>query len=109
MKEKSFQEIVLRVARANSWLCYHTYDSRRSEPGFPDLCMVHPLHGLVFVELKTTKGTITDPQWNWLTKLYAHSLVGVWRPAMMSELCKFLRTGANFPGGVGYGKERSDY
>ena len=37
LNEKKFQSQVVRIAKVFGWLCYHTYDSRRSEPGFPDL------------------------------------------------------------------------
>ena len=40
MTEKQFMAQVVELAKLKGWLVYHTYDSRRSEPGFPDLCMV---------------------------------------------------------------------
>ena len=36
--EKGFQAAVVELARLRGWLVYHTYDSRRSAKGFPDLC-----------------------------------------------------------------------
>lgn len=38
--EKVFQAQVLDLAHLSGWLCYHTHNSRRSAPGFPDLVLV---------------------------------------------------------------------
>ena len=40
MTEKKFQAAVLQIANMYGWLAYHTHDSRRSAPGFPDLVLV---------------------------------------------------------------------
>jgi hypothetical protein len=67
------------------WFVYHTYDSRRSEPGFPDLTMVHS--GVVFAELKTDKGRLTADQEAWLERLRsAGAEVYVWRPRDLDEV-----------------------
>lgn len=43
----------------------YTYDSRKSEPGEPDLRMVHPKrHQVIFAELKTEKGRLSKARWN---------------------------------------------
>ena len=79
--EKDFQQMVLEVARACGWLSYHTYDSRRSDPGFPDLCLVRGTR-LVYAELKTVKGKLRDAQKEWLARLSEVPCVEVyvWRP-----------------------------
>ena len=46
-------------------LCYHTWDSRHSAAGFPDLIMLHGGRGLA-VELKSERGKIRDEQAEWL-------------------------------------------
>lgn len=66
--EAAFQEQVLALARLYQWRCYHTHDSRRSQPGFPDLVMVRPPR-LVFAELKTEKGRVGREQAAWLAAL----------------------------------------
>lgn len=54
LSEKQWQAQVLAYARLRGWLCYHTYDARRSAPGFPDLVMVRDGR-VVFAELKAGK------------------------------------------------------
>ena len=73
------------------WMCYHTYDSRRSEPGFPDLVLVRD-KVVMFRELKTDKGRLTTAQKNWGDKLTeAGSDYAVWRPKDIDEIVKELR------------------
>ena len=62
--EEALQSAILQYARLRGWRCYHTYDSRRSAPGFPDLCMVRRGY-VVFAELKSEKGRLTDAQKDW--------------------------------------------
>ena len=95
MNEKAFQEIVVTTARENGWMVYHTYDSRKSEPGFPDLCMVK--NGwILFVELKTDKGKVTTAQRQWIEQFIRHQydcqnlLVEIWRPHIWDEKKKLL-------------------
>lgn len=82
MTEKAFQQAVVDLARLNGWVCYHTYDSRRSEPGFPDLVLVKG-HSLIFAELKTQKGRLTKDQETWREALWNVPNIGVclWRPS----------------------------
>lgn len=49
-RERTWQATVERWARARGWWAYHTNDSRRSEPGFPDLVMIR--ERVVYAELK---------------------------------------------------------
>ena len=62
--EKGFMQAVVDLARLQGWKVYHTYDARKSEPGFPDLTMVRDGR-LVFAELKTEKGKLTPAQEEW--------------------------------------------
>ena len=66
--EKDFQQQVVDLARLNHWMVYHTADSRRSYPGFPDLVMVRgPM--LLALELKTEAGKVTVQQQEWIDAL----------------------------------------
>lgn len=66
--EKQFMAQVVEFAKLNGWLVYHTYDSRRSESGFPDLVMVKGRR-IVFAELKRAGAYLTAHQTKWLDKL----------------------------------------
>jgi len=68
VKERDLQMAVLQVARLYGWLAYHTFDSRRSAPGFPDLVLVRPPR-LVFAELKGEHGQLSRHQVTWLSAL----------------------------------------
>lgn len=69
--EAAFQVRVLELAeRLGYELRYHTHDSRRSEPGFPDLTLVRPRdHRLVFLELKAGRKQPTVRQRWWIEQL----------------------------------------
>ena len=82
MTEGDFQVQVVTLARSMGWKHYHTYDSRRSAAGWPDLVLTHPKHGILFRELKTQTGRITGAQQEWIDMLGLAGLdAGVWRPA----------------------------
>ena len=50
--EKEYQQDVTDYAERQGWQWYHPYDSTRSRPGWPDLVLWHPRHGVIFRELK---------------------------------------------------------
>lgn len=65
--EKDFQAAVVEFLRLKGWLVYHPYDSRRSEPGFPDLVCVR--ERVVWIELKVDGGRLSPHQRKWLDQL----------------------------------------
>ncbi len=70
MPEKKLQELVVGLAQACGWrhVC-HVHDSRRGlGKGFPDLCMVRG-ERVVFMELKTMKGRLSEDQKSWRDEL----------------------------------------
>ena len=85
--EKDFQETVIDLAEARGWLVYHPYDSRRSREGYPDLTLVRAPR-VIFAELKTEKGKLSDEQWAWQTALLSCPGVEyhVWRPHNWEEV-----------------------
>lgn len=89
--EKDFQASVLELAHVKGWNTYHTYDSRRSAAGFPDLFLVRPPR-IVVAELKSSRGRITPAQRAWLDLLARCSGVEtyVWRPAGFDEIARVL-------------------
>lgn len=81
MTEAAFMQAIIDYARRSGWLVYHTYSSKRSEPGFPDLVMLSDGQCVV-AEVKTEKGKVTRAQSLWLdgcrqAGIEAH----VWRPS----------------------------
>jgi len=88
MSEREFQAIVVEVAQLHGYeLAYHTHDSRRSAPGFPDLVLVSSRRGRVlFRELKTDKGRVSPDQRTWIDGLTAAGMdAGVWRPSDLTS------------------------
>jgi hypothetical protein len=86
LSEKDWQAQVIAEAARFGWLVYHTYDSRRSTSGFPDLVLVHPQRGVIFAELKSDKGKTSSEQDTWLAALRRGADTGavdveVWRPS----------------------------
>lgn len=81
MSEKEWQQLVTEIAQVNGWRVFHTYDSRRSNPGWPDVVAVRRGR-LVAAELKTETGKVTAEQAEWLEALggVLGVEVFVWRP-----------------------------
>lgn len=80
MTEAQLQTLVLDYCRMRSVLAYHTHDSRRSQPGYPDLTLVGD-RGMLFVELKNETYAPTPEQLMWgdaLTDAGQHWQL--WRP-----------------------------
>lgn len=68
MSETELQDAILRAAVPLGWLAYHTYDSRRSTAGFPDLALVRAPR-LILAELKDAKGRVSPDQSRWAHEL----------------------------------------
>lgn len=80
MSEQTFMDAVATRARARGFLVYHARPARTQRggapswetavaydgAGFPDLVLVHPARRLVlFWELKTKRGRLSDHQITW--------------------------------------------
>ena len=96
VSEKVWQMAVVRLLRQHGYAhIYHTFDSRRSPSGFPDLIAVHETPGrtLLALELKTDDGIVRLAQQAWLTALAGCSgvVAETWRPAMLQEIAQRLR------------------
>jgi hypothetical protein len=78
--EAALQNQVIAMCEAFKLWVYHTHDSRRSNPGFPDLVILGT-GGHMFRELKSATGKVTVEQQAWLDDLKAHAAdADVWRP-----------------------------
>ena len=65
--EKAFQQDILDSARKLGWLCFHTFDSRRSEPGFPDIIAIRGAT-MLCLEVKDEDGEPSSAQEEWLAR-----------------------------------------
>jgi len=91
MSEAQWQATVLDLAKRLGWDWYHTHDSRRSLPGFPDLVLLR--ERVIFAELKTMRGRLSNFQLGWHRGLRnAGAEVYVWRPSDWDEVEQTLRS-----------------
>lgn len=91
MSEIVFQEKIEKLARLGGWLFYHTYNSQRSNRGWPDVVLAHPSGRVIVRELKTMRGKLTPDQRKWLEALERAGWdVGVWRPCDLPEIERTL-------------------
>jgi hypothetical protein len=94
--EKCFLGQVRDLARLLGYACYHTFHSKHSEPGFPDLVLGRPPNHdcrgrLVFAELKTDSGKLTPEQerWLWLLEKCGAECY-LWTPSAWDDIVKTL-------------------
>lgn len=92
MPEKALLANVRNLATRHGFLVYHTHRSDKSEPGFPDLVLCKPGR-LLFIELKSATGKVTEDQMRWL-ELLKRSVPGVevylWRPSDWPSIATIL-------------------
>lgn len=100
LSEAAFQAAVIDLAEWCGWSIYHAAQVRgrlrsHTSVGYPDLTLVHPHHGVVWAELKTTRGRLTAAQTAWLERLRSAGArhVFVWRPADWPAIVRLLRAG----------------
>jgi hypothetical protein len=97
--EKVWLAQVRGLARALGWRVYHTFLSKWSEYGFPDLTLVRTgtterPPRLIFVELKSENGRVSPKQQEWLDLLRSvggNVEVYVWRASDFDEVVRILR------------------
>jgi hypothetical protein len=89
--EKMWQQSVIDLAHMLGWISYHTHDSRRSNPGFPDLVLLRPPR-IIYAELKVGKNKTSKAQDRWLDMLAAcpGNEVAVWYPSQLDEVAALL-------------------
>ncbi len=90
----AFQNAIYTHALNNGWLLYHTYKSRKSTPGWPDVALCHPQGGqpLYLIEIKRKDEAVSAFQQRWLEALakVTHVETGVWRPADWPRVQRLL-------------------
>lgn len=102
MRESNFQQIVVSLAKLNGWLVFHPLPAQNSrgqwrtatqgDTGFPDLVLVHSEAGIIFAELKSAIGKLSDRQVRWITAINAAGGEAyVWRPADLEQIKTILK------------------
>jgi hypothetical protein len=106
--EDDFGDQVIKLAQLCGWLVAHFRPAKTNKgwrtpvsadgAGFPDLVLVHAGHGLIiFAELKSMTGEVSDEQLAWLIDLdrisHGSSNLGVyvWTPADWPEIERTLK------------------
>jgi Holliday junction resolvase-like predicted endonuclease len=91
--EAAFQRWVCGLLDRHHWRWHHEVDSRKSKRGLPDIIAIRAAR-LLFVELKSREGRLTDGQIGWLCdvkQLACHQVeVYIWRPSDMDEIERVL-------------------
>lgn len=101
LTEASFQQQVIDLARSLGWRHNHTrrtigrgkkWVTATSVVGWPDLTLwSERQHRLIFAELKTDRGRLSDDQAAVLASLErAGQEVAVWRPADLDQIARTL-------------------
>ena len=85
MAEADLQTRVIDYAHIRGWRVHHDRGDYRTcvggDPGFPDLVLARRGR-VVFAELKTARGRVTQQQTEWVADLNGIAVgVYVWRPA----------------------------
>lgn len=96
LTEAAWQGAVVRLLKQHGYAyVYHTFDSRRSPSGFPDIIAVHDTPGrdLLALELKTDTGQVTPAQAAWLAALGGCPgvVADIWRPQDLDSILDRLR------------------
>ena len=93
MSEAEWQEQIVSYARMNDWLVHHNADSRRSDPGLPDLILVRG-DTVMFLECKKMTGKMRQEQTLWMGRLKTATQVksAVVRPSDWDTLEEQLRS-----------------
>jgi hypothetical protein len=90
--ESALLAFVRTCALHHGYLFYHVFNARRSDPGYPDVTLAKPGR-LIFAELKSATGKLTQEQTIWLDML-RQTLptleVYCWRPADRDTIGRIL-------------------
>ena len=94
--EAQLQDAIVQLLALYRWRSYHTYDSRRSTGGYPDLTLVRDR--VIFAELKRAGEDPRPDQVAWLDDLAAGGAeVYLWRTDDLQEVAQILdRKGRDF-------------
>lgn len=88
--------MVVQLAKHTGHHVYHTHDSRRSEPGFPDLVIAKPgMERLLVAELKFghNKRSVAQEEWGEVLEAIPGVDYRLWYPAHWPEIEETLIRG----------------
>lgn len=88
--EAAFQAAVVREAKALGWLCFHVRDSRKCEPGFPDLIFLRGPR-MIVAELKRSKAekpSASQQRWLKAFQCIGDATVRLWTPEDWTDILK---------------------
>jgi hypothetical protein len=89
--ECGFQDAVIQLAKLRGWKVYHTWNSKHSEAGFPDLLMLRG-ERIIAAELKRDGKRPTPAQDEWLVAFgRAGVLVYEWHPKDWDDIQRTIR------------------
>ena len=103
VSEAAFQGALIGLAQATGWMVAHFRPVEDKDgvwrtavaadgKGFPDLVLVHRRRGVIFAELKSHRGVLSDEQRVWRDQLVAAGASWhVWKPADWDEIEKYLK------------------
>lgn len=85
---------VKALAFTYGWMAHHSQPSMTrtgryittGSAGFPDLVLAHPQRGVIFAELKTATGKVSEAQVDWILALDPNAECCVWRPQDLPEI-----------------------
>jgi hypothetical protein len=104
ISERAFQQAVIELATMTGWKVNHQLPAQngngrwrtftQGHVGFPDLVLAHPTRGVIFAELKSAVGRVSEAQRIWLDTLeLAGAEAYVWRPTDMPQIKTRLMKG----------------
>lgn len=90
--EKAWSAQFKNLFEMLGWKGYHTFNSMRSAPGFPDWTLYNlSQKRVIFVELKAEDGTLSDRQRVWVDALkHCGQEVYVWKPSDFELAARIL-------------------
>ena len=97
LTEKQFMAQVVELATVLGWSVYHTFDSRRSAAGWPDLALWRQ-GTFALVELKRAGGKVSVAQQLTIAGLReAGVCAGVWRPGDWGAITQWMQRPNELP------------
>lgn len=98
--EAILQEKVMMLARMNGFKVHHSRPVQQAngrwltaisgDAGFVDLCLAHPIRGVLMLELKSDSGKLTPGQVAWKNALAPHVEYWIVREADLPRLAQRL-------------------